>query len=119
MDANTPSFSNRSNAKRAPEAKLANGTVPAAEYELRTRYDDAPKLSGKLPLSRQRAWTRSKVSSMATTPLIRFFLSPATRATEREPRQVSPLSAPIGRPSIGSPLGNPGAGPPTRPCLRA
>jgi hypothetical protein len=47
MDANTPSFSNRSNAKRAAEAKLANGTAPAAEYELRTRDDGRAEIVWK------------------------------------------------------------------------
>jgi hypothetical protein len=47
MDANAPSFSNRSNAKRAAEAKLANGTTPAAEYELRTRDDGRAEIVWK------------------------------------------------------------------------
>ena len=84
MDANTPSFSNRSNAKRAAEAKLVNGTAPAAEYELRTRDDGRTEI----------VWKTTPVASAnielndhdTTNPLLSIATDPrdATRTATSE-----------------------------------
>jgi hypothetical protein len=93
----TASYSSRSNAKRAAEQMIANGTAPAIDYGFKARDDGrfeivwqtaaaAPATGDADPFARIRA--REEIEALGTTPEKYAFRSSRDRAAAAEAQEV-------------------------------